>query len=164
MESVSPCQSVFHVSTLGLISFPRDDHLVAVFVPSLGILLSRSVVSDSLRPHELQHARLPCPSLSPGACSDSCPLSRWCHPTVSSSVFPVSSHLQSFPASRSFPMSQLFISGGQSTGASDSASFLPKNVQVCLSPEEASISLLPFSFYLQSFPASRSFPMSQLFT
>ena len=93
------------------------------------VQFSRSVVSDSLRPHELQHARLPCPSLSPGACSDSCPLSRWCHPTVSSSVFPVSSHLQSFPASRSFPMSQLFISGGQSTGASDSTSVLPLNIQ-----------------------------------
>ena len=73
---------------------------------------SRSVVSDSMWPHGLQHARLPCPSLSPGVCSDSWPLSQWCHPSVSSSVTPFSSHLQSFPASGSFLMSQLFTSGG----------------------------------------------------
>ena len=76
-------------------------------------LFSRSVVSDSLWPHGLQHTRLPCPSsLSPGACSNSCPLSRWCHPTILSSVVPFSSCLQSFPASGSFPMSWLFASGG----------------------------------------------------
>ena len=83
----------------------------------------------TLRPHELQHARLPCPSPSPWACSNSCPLSRWCHPTISSSVFPFSSHLQSFPASRSFLMSQPFTSGAQSIGASASASVLPMNIQ-----------------------------------
>ena len=81
----------------------------------------------TLQPHELQHARLPCPSLSPGVCSSSCPLSQWCHPAISSSVIPFSSCPQSFPASGSFPMSQLFASGGQGIGAS--ASVLPVNIQ-----------------------------------
>ena len=85
-------------------------------------------MSNSLRPHGLQHAKLPCP-LSPTACLNSCPLSRWCHPTISTSVFPFSSCLQSFPASGSFLMSWLFASGGQSTGVSASASALPKNIQ-----------------------------------
>ena len=80
------------------------------------ILFSRSVLSDSLWPHGLQHARLPCPSPTPGAYSNSCPLSRWCHPTISSSVVPFSSHLQSFLASGSFQMSWFFASGGQSIG------------------------------------------------
>ena len=83
---------------------------------------------DSLQPHGLQHARLPCPSPILGACSNSCPLSRWCHPTISSSAVSFSSCLQSFPASGSFPMSQ-FSSGGQSIGASASASVLPMNSQ-----------------------------------
>ena len=87
------------------------------------------VMSDSLRPHGLQHTRLPCPALSPGVCSTSCPLSQWCHPTISSSVIPFSSCPQSFPASGSYPMSQLFASGGQSIGASASASVLPMNIQ-----------------------------------
>ena len=98
------------------------------------LLFSWSVVSDSLQPHGLQHAGLPCPSASPGACSNSCPLSQWCHQNISSSVVSFSSCLQSFPASGSFPMSQLFISGGQrwlfiSDGASASASVLPMNTQ-----------------------------------
>ena len=88
-----------------------------------------SVLSYSLKPHEMQHARLPCPSPTPGACSNSCPLSRGCHPTISSSVIPFSSCLQSCPASESFPMSQFFPSGGQSTGVSASASVLPMNIQ-----------------------------------
>ena len=89
---------------------------------------SYSVMSDSMLPHEVQHARLPCPSPpTPGVCSSSCPLSRWCHPTISSSVDPFSSRLQSFPASGSFLMSQFFVSGGQSIGAS--ASVLPMNIQ-----------------------------------
>ena len=87
---------------------------------------SRSVVSDSLRPHGLQHARS-CPASTSGVYSDSCPLSRWCHPTISSSVIPFSSRLLSFPVSRSFQMSQLFSSGGQSIGVSASASVLPMN-------------------------------------
>ena len=82
------------------------------------------MVSNSLWPHEPQHTCLPCPSPSPGGCSNSCPLSPWCHPNISSSVVPFSFHLQSFPASVSLPMSQLCISGGQSIGASASASFL----------------------------------------
>ena len=93
------------------------------------VQFSHSVVSDSLRPHESQHARPPCPSPSPGVHSDSCPLSCWCHPTISSSVVPFSSCLQLFLASGSFLMSQLFISGGQSIGVSASASFLPMNIQ-----------------------------------
>ena len=90
--------------------------------------LSHSVVSDSLYPHGLQHARLPCPSPTPRAYSNLCP-SSWCHPTISSSVIPFSSCLQSFSASESFLMSQLFASGGQSNGASASASVLPVNTQ-----------------------------------
>ena len=86
-------------------------------------------MSDSLQSHGLQHARLPCPSPAPGDCSNSCPLSQWCYPTISSSVVSFSSHLQSFPASESFPTSQFFISGGQSIGASASASVLPVIVQ-----------------------------------
>ena len=91
--------------------------------------VSCSVVSDSLRPHGLQHARLPCPSPTPGAYSKSCPLSRWCHLTISTSVTPFSSCLQSFPASGSFPTSQFFTSGGQSIGVSASTSVLPMNIQ-----------------------------------
>ena len=90
---------------------------------------SGSVVSDSLRPHELQHASPPCPSPTPRVYSDSCPLSRWCHPTISSSVVPFSSHLQSLPSSGSFQMSQFFTSGGQSIGVSASASVRPMNIQ-----------------------------------
>ena len=90
---------------------------------------SCSVVSDSLRPHETQHTRTPCPSPTPGVHSKSCSLSRWCHPTISSSVIPFSSCLQSFPASGSFPMSQLFTLGGQSIGVSASTSVLPMNTQ-----------------------------------
>ena len=90
---------------------------------------SRSVVSSSLWPHGLKHARLPCPSPTPRAGSNSCPSSQWCHPTISYSVIPFSSCLQSFPASRSFPMSQFFTSGGQSIGVSPSVSVLPMNIQ-----------------------------------
>ena len=90
---------------------------------------SPSVVSDSLPPHGLQHARLPCPSPTPGAYSNSCPLSRWCHPTISSSVVPFSSCPQSFPASGSFQMSQFFASSGQTIGVSGSTLVLPMNIQ-----------------------------------
>ena len=90
---------------------------------------TRSVMSDSLRPHGLQHARPSCPSPASRACSNSCPSSRWCHPTISSSVGPFSSCIQSFPASGSFPMSQFFTSGGQSIGVSASASVLPMKTQ-----------------------------------
>ena len=84
--------------------------------------------ANSLQPHWLQHARLPCPSPFPGVCSNSCPLNRWCHPTISSSVILFSSCLQSFPASGSFPMSHLFPSGGQTIGASASALVVPMNI------------------------------------
>ena len=90
-------------------------------------LFSRSVLSNFLPPHGLQHARLPCSSPSPGACSNLCSLSQWSHPTISSSVIPFSSCLQSFPASGSFLISQVFTSGGQSIGAS--ASVLPMTIQ-----------------------------------
>ena len=93
------------------------------------VQFSRSVVSDSLRPLELQHARPPCPSPTPKVHSNSCPSSRWCHPAISSSVVPFPSCPQSLPASESFPMSQLFAWGGQSTGVSALASVLPKNTQ-----------------------------------
>ena len=93
------------------------------------VQLSHSVVSDSLQPHESQHARPPCPSPTPGVHPNSCALSWWCHPAISSSVDPFSSCPQSLPASDSFPMSQLFTWGGQSTGVSAIASFLPKKSQ-----------------------------------
>ena len=93
------------------------------------VQISRSVVSDFLWPHEPQHARPPCPSPTPGVHPNPCPLSQWCHPTISSSVIPFSSCLQPFPASGSFPMSQLFPSGGQSTGVSASTSVLPMSTQ-----------------------------------
>ena len=92
------------------------------------VQFSSTVVSNSLQPHEPQHARPPCPSPTPGIYSNSCPLSRWCHPTISSSVISFSSHLQSSPASGSF-QSQLFASGGQSIGVSASASVLPMITQ-----------------------------------
>ena len=91
--------------------------------------ISRSVVSDSLQPHESQHARPPCPSPTPGVHSDSRPSSQWCHPAISSSVVPFSSCPQTLQASESFPMSQLFAWGGQSNGVSALVSFLPKKSQ-----------------------------------
>ena len=93
------------------------------------VQFSHSVVSNPLRPHELQNARPPCPSPTPRVHSNSCPLSWWCHPTILSSVIPFSSCPQSLPASESFPMSQLFTWGGQSTGVSALASVLPKKSQ-----------------------------------
>ena len=93
------------------------------------VQFSRSVVTDSLRPCEPQHARPPCPSPTPGAHPNPCTLSRWCHPTITSSDIPFSSCPQSFPASGSFSMSQLFASGGQRIGVSASTSVLPMNTQ-----------------------------------
>ena len=98
-----------------------------IIIPS--VHFSHSVVSDSLWPHEPQHARPPCPSPIPGVYPNPCPLRRWCRPTISSSVVPFSSCPQSLPASGSFQMSQLFTSGGQSIGVSASTSFLPMNTQ-----------------------------------
>ena len=103
------------------------------FIPfirtSVSFQFSHSVVSNSLRPHGLQHSSPPCPSLTPGAYSNSGTSSRWCHPTISCSVIPFSSCLQSLPASGSFLMSQFFTSGGQSIGVSALASVLPMNIQ-----------------------------------
>ena len=96
-----------------------------VYYQFSSVEFSPSVVSDCLGPHGLQHAKLPCPPPTPGACSNLSPLSQWCHPTISSSVVPFSSCLQSFPVSWSFPMSQFFTSGSQSIGVSASTSVLP---------------------------------------
>ena len=103
--------------------------LVAYLFYTFQFQFSCSLVSGSLQPHGLQHTRLPCPSPAPRACSNSCPSSQWCHPTISSSVIPFSSHLQSFPGSGSFPMNQFFTSCGQSIGASTLALVLPVNIQ-----------------------------------
>ena len=117
---------------------------------SQSVQFSHSVMSDSLWPHGLQHTRLPCPSPSPRACSNSCQSSWWCHPTISSSVIPFSSCLQSFPASGPFLKSQLFPSGGQSIGASASASILPINIQL-------------ISFWIDWFDLLAGGSISQLF-
>ena len=119
-------------------SATQNAHIVGPWQRLLPLAVSCSHVSVqfssvaqsclTLRPHGLQHARLPCPSLNPRACSNSCPSSRWCHPTVSSFVIPFSC-FQSFPASGSFPMSQFFASSGQGIGPSASASGLPMNIQ-----------------------------------
>ena len=101
----------------------REAHSVSL------VQFSCSIMSDSLQPHGLQHAKLPCPSPTLGTCSNSCPSSLWCHPAISSSVVPFSSHLQSFPASGSFPIRQFFTSGGQCIGVSASVSVLPMNIQ-----------------------------------
>ena len=103
---------------------------VGFYFQKVLVQFSHSVVSASLRPHELQHARLPCPSPTPRAYSNSCPSSRWSHPTISFSTFFFFSCLQSFPTSGSFPMSQFFTSDNQSIGVSASTSVLPMHIQV----------------------------------
>ena len=105
------------------------DYRMPGFPQFSSVQFSSLFVSDCLRPHELQHARPPCPSPSPRVHPNSCPLSRWCHPAISSSVVPFSSCPQSLPASESFTMCQLFAWGGQSIGVSALASVLPKNTQ-----------------------------------
>ena len=149
----SSVQGILQARTLGCIAIPssrgssrpRDQtHISCVSCISRQILyhlnhqgsgclssvqFSHSVVSNSLQHHELQHSRPPCPSPTPGVYPKSCPLSWWCHPTISFSVVPFSSCLQSFPTSGSFSMSQLFVSGGQSIGVSASTSVLPMNTQ-----------------------------------
>ena len=107
----------------------KDVFFLCLFLLSCSVQFSLSVMSNSLRPCGLQQARLPCPSPTPGAHSNSCLFSRWCHPTILSSVVPFSSCLQSFPTSGSFPMSQLFSSGGQNIGVSASTSVLSMNTQ-----------------------------------
>ena len=121
--------------TTGLVSIFVNQLLFYKEVHFLPLISVNSVSSvahsclDSLQPHGLQHTRLPCPSPTPRACTNSCPLSWWCHPIISSSVILFSSCLQSFPASGSFPRSQFFSPGGQSIGVSASASVLPMNIQ-----------------------------------
>ena len=142
--SVSIWKDAQHHLSLGSCKFKQGDTTTHVLEwqkpppaqPSAGkggeqqfSAVSHSVVTDSLRPHGLQHARPPCPSPAPGVYSNSCPLTRWCHPTISSSVIPFSSHLQSFPASGSFPVNQFFASRGRSIGVSASASVLPMDIQ-----------------------------------
>ena len=105
------------------------DDVVQIYTMEYSVQFSRSVVSDSWQPHGLQHARPPCPSPTPRVYSNSCPLSWWCHPAISSSIIPFSSCPQSLPASESFPVRQLFVWDGQSTGVSALASFLPKKSQ-----------------------------------
>ena len=117
--------SYFNYFSIKLKNFYKNVFVVRIIFSSV----SHSVMSDSLQPHGLQHIRPPCPSPTPGAYSNSCPLHRWCHPTISSSLVPFSSCLQSFPASGSFPMSQFFASGGQRIGVSASASVLAMNIQ-----------------------------------
>ena len=128
-DSVITCRSVWeHRHDLVNIS-QRQKVLCAPGFTSPFSQFSHSVMFNSLWPQGLQHARLPCPSPTPGACSNSHPSSQWCHPTISSLVIPFSSCLQFFPASRSSPMSQFFASGDQSIGASGSASVLPVKIQ-----------------------------------
>ena len=110
-------------------SFPNLEPVCCSMFSSSSVQFSRSVRSDSLQPHESKHARPPCPSPTPRVHPNSCPLSRWCHLAISSSVVPLSSCPQSLPASGSFPMSQLFAWGSQSIGVSVLASFLPMNTQ-----------------------------------
>ena len=133
-----PCTRQFEIYTrLTLVALCIIDHTRKLFsylsLPTTTCgcyLVTKSWPSDSLMPHGLQHTRLPCPSLSPGVCSNSCLLSQWCYPTVSSSASPYFFCLQSCPASGSFPVNQLFTSGGHSTGALASASVLPMNIRV----------------------------------
>ena len=117
------------VNTQSMFSFPHLPQACVLTIGFSSVQLSHSVMSNSLQPHRPQHTRLLCPSPSPRVYSNSCPLSRCCHPTISSSVVPFSSCLQSFPASGSFPMTQLFVSGGQSIRVSASTSVLPMNTQ-----------------------------------
>ena len=118
------------LKTMSYLAMTRYGGILSAYsVQFSSVQFSCSVVSDSLRPHESQHARPPCSSPTPGIHSDSRPSSPWCHPAISSSVVPFSSCPQSLPASKSFPMSQLFSGGGESTGVSALASFLPKKSQ-----------------------------------
>ena len=133
LSSTAICLSLFVHSLTEFFSVARDFLCtVNLLIGSLitpSVQFSHSVVFNSLQPHESQHSRPPCPSPTPGVYSNSCPLSRWCHPAISSSVVPFSSCPQSLPASRSFSMSQLFTWGGQNIGVSDSTSVLPMNIQ-----------------------------------
>ena len=123
------------------------DSIIEITPTFVSVQFSRSVVSNSLQPHESQHARPPCPSPTPGVFPSSCPSSWWCHPAISSSVVPFSSCPQSLPASESFPMSQLFAWGGQSIGVSASASVLPMNNFVSSLPNTVFV-LYPYIYFV----------------
>ena len=127
-KTIALTRQIFVDKVISLL-FNMLSRLVITFLPRSSVQFSRSVMSDSLWPHEPQHARPPCPSPTPGVHPNPCPLSQWCHPTISSSVGPFSSCPQSFLASGSFQMSQLFSSGGQRIGVSASTSVLPVNTQ-----------------------------------
>ena len=127
--SVEPLMMTYDMEPIFTCLFTNSTSSLGSIHSELSVQLNSVTESDSLRPHELQHARPPCPSPPPGVHSNSCPSSQWCHPAISSSVVPFSSCPQSLPASESFPMSQLFSSDGQSIGVSALASFLPKNTQ-----------------------------------
>ena len=126
MDCSLPGSSVHRILQVTILEWVAISHRCSFFS---WVEFSCSVLSNSLWPHGLQHARLPCPSPTPGVCSNSCPSSRWCHPTISSSVVPFSSCLQSFPASGSLPINQFFSSGDQSIRVSASVSVLPMNIQ-----------------------------------
>ena len=126
------CQKINHHINWRIKTIWSSQEMQKKFLIKFNIHFSCSVMSDSLWSHGLQHARPPCPSPTPRVYSNSCPLSQWCHPTLSSSVIPFSSCPQSFPAWRSFPMSQLFLSGGQSIGLSASTSVCPLNTRTDL--------------------------------
>ena len=127
---VFSCISTWNKLKTALRDIKSLEHYLSIRLFCISVFqFSHSVVSNSLWPHGLQHARLPCPSPNLRACSNSCPLSWWCHPTILFSVAPFSSCLQSFPTSGSFQMSQFFTGGGQSIGVSASASVLPVNIQ-----------------------------------
>ena len=134
-ESMHPClvpdfkENAFDFSPLRIMFAEGLSYMAFIMLRFSSVQFSHSVVSDFLRPHELQHARPPCPSPTPRVHPNSCPSSWWCHPAISSSVIPFSSCPQFLPASESFPMSQLFAWGGQSTGVSALASVLPKNTE-----------------------------------
>ena len=126
-------RSIWPFAILFIGKFPKKiQHPPKQILPFISVQFSHSVMSDSLRHHESQHVRPPCPSPTPRVHSNSCPLSRWCHPAISSSVVPFSSCPQSLLVSESLPMSQLFAWGGQSTGVSALASFLPMNIRADL--------------------------------
>ena len=120
---------IYFIHSISSVHVSPNTPLWSLLLTSSSVQFSCSAVFNSLQPHGLQHARLPCPSPAPRAYSNSCLSSQWCHPTISSSVVPFSSCPQSFPASGSFPVSQFFISDGQRIGASTPASVLPVNVQ-----------------------------------
>ena len=121
--------SLFRDQCLALTFYWRNGEGINVLMMCTSVQFSHSVMFSSLQPHGLQNARLPRPSPTPRACSNSCPSSQWCHPAISSFVIPFSSHLRSFPASGCFPVSQFLASGGQSIGVSASTSVLPMNTQ-----------------------------------